>query len=303
VTRRQVLKRTVGEFQDDHVTDWAAALTYYGVLSIFPALLALVSIIGFLGTSATDALQRNLATFAPGPARSILSAAISNLAGHRGSASLAFLLGLLGALWAASGYVAAFMRASNVMWDMPEGRPIWKTVPVRLGVTLIVLVLLSVSAVGVVLTGGLARKVGTLLGVGSTAVRVWDLAKWPVLLLIAAGIVTLLYYTAPNVRHRSLRSLTPGAVTAIGAWIVVSFLFAIYVANFGSYNRTYGTIASAVVFLVWLWLTNIAVLFGAELNAELERGRRIDEGHPPDVEPYLEPRDTTKLDPTKLESR
>jgi membrane protein len=289
------LRRTVREFQDDNITDWAAALTYYGVLSIFPALLAVVSIIGLMGTSATTALQKNLGSFAPGAAHDILSRAIDQLGNNRGGAGIAFALGLLVALWSASSYIAAFMRAANVIWDVEEGRPIWKTVPIRLGVTLVVVVLLAVSTVAVVITGGLARHTGSLLGVGSTAVTVWDIAKWPVLLLIVAGIVTLLYFAAPNVRHGGVKRVLPGGLVAVGLWLVVSGLFALYVANFGSYNKTYGTLAAVVVFLVWLWLSNIAILFGAELNAEIARGHRISEGYPEDREPYLEPRDTRRI--------
>ena len=289
------LRRTVREFQDDNITDWAAALTYYGVLSIFPALLALVSIVGLMGTSATSALQKNLGTFAPGAARDILSGAINQLANHRGGAGLTFIIGLLVALWSASGYIAAFMRASNVIWDVEEGRPMWKTLPVRIAVTLVVVVLLALSSVAVVMTGSLARKAGSLLGVGHTAVTVWDLAKWPVLVLIVAGIVTLLYWATPNVKHAGLKTLLPGGAVAVALWIVASALFALYVANFGSYNKTYGTLAGVIVFLLWLWLSNIAILVGAEFNAERARGRQIAEGYPADREPFLEPRDTRKM--------
>jgi len=290
------LRRTIREFQDDNVTDWAAALTYYGVLSIFPALLALVSIVGLMGTSATSTLKKNLGTFAPGAARNILGGAIDQLANHRGGAGLVFVVGLLVALWSASSYIAAFMRASNVIWDVEEGRPIWKTLPVRLGVTLVVVILLALSSVAVVLTGSLARKTGSLLGIGDTAVTVWDIAKWPVLVLIVAGIVTLLYFAAPNVRHTGVKSLLAGGAVAVALWLVASALFAVYVANFGSYNKTYGTLAAVIVFLIWLWLSNIAILFGAELNAERARSKRIaDDGYPVDREPFLEPRDTRKM--------
>src|SRR3954454_18993438 len=286
------LRRTIREFQEDNVTDWAAALTYYGVLSIFPALLALVSIVGLMGTSATNALQKKLSTFAPGAARNILGGGIDQLANHPGGAGLPFVVGLLVALWAASGYIAAFMRASNVIWDVEEGRPVWKTIPVRLGVTIVVVLLLAVSALAVVLTGSLADKTGRLLGLGSTFVTVWDIAKWPVLLLIVALILAILYYASPNVKQPGFKWVTPGSVVAVVVWLVASALFALYVANFGSYNKTYGSIAGVIVFLVWLWITNIAVLFGAELNAEIERGRQIEAGYPEDKEPFLEPRDT-----------
>jgi len=292
------VKRTLREFKADNITDWAAALTYYGVLSIFPALLALVSIVGLMGTSATTALQKNLGTFAPGEVRSILSHAIDQLSNNRGGASAAFVVGLVIALWSASGYIAAFMRAANVIWDVEEGRPIWKTVPLRLGVTLLAVVLLAISSVAVVLTGGLARKAGSLLGMGSTAVTIWDIAKWPVLVVIVAGLVGLLYFAAPNVRHRAVKSLLPGAAVAVGLWLVASGAFAAYVANFGSYNKTYGTLAAVVVFLIWLWLSNVAILLGAELNAEIARGHQIAAGYPEDREPFLDPRDTRKMSAT-----
>jgi len=290
-----VLKRTVREFKADNATDWAAALTYYGVLAIFPALIALVSIVGLMGTSASTALTKNLGSFAPGPAKTILTNAVNGLASNRGGAGVLFVVGLAGALWAASGYISAFMRASNVIWDVEEGRPVWKTIPVRIGVTVVVVLLLAISAVAVVLTGSLAHKTGQLLGLGNTFVTVWDIAKWPVLLLIVASVFTLLYYASPNVKHPSFRWVTPGGVIAVALWVVASAGFAVYVANFGSYNKTYGSIAGVIVFLVWLWISNLALLFGAEFNAERERGRRIADGYPEGKEPYLELRDTRKL--------
>jgi membrane protein len=205
-----------------------------------------------------------------------------------------FVVGLLLALWAASGYIAAFMRASNIVWDVPEGRPIYKTIPIRLGVTLITVVLLTLSALAVVFTGSLAGKVGNLIGVGSTAVQVWDIAKWPVLLLIISGILAILYYSAPNVRQPGFHWVSPGSILAVVLWIAASALFALYVSNFSSYNKTYGALASVIVFLIWLWITNIAILLGAEFNAELERGRQIVGGHPADEEPYLPLRDEPK---------
>jgi membrane protein len=280
----------VKEFRADNLTDWAAALTYYGILSIFPALVALVSIVGLVGRSATNALLENLGAFAPGPAKQILANALNELAAAKGAAGILFLVGLAGALWSASGYIRAFMRAANVIWDVEEGRPIWKTLPLRLAVTLVLVVLLAVSAVAVIVTGPLADKVGQLIGLGGTAVTAWDIAKWPVLVAIVALMLAILYYAAPNVRQPGFRWLTPGAVLAVLVWIAASAAFALYVANFGSYNKTYGSLGAVIVFLVWLWLSNVAVLLGAELNAELERGRQIEGGHPKDAEPFLPPR-------------
>jgi membrane protein len=290
-----VLKRTVAEFRQDNLTDWAAALTYYGVLAIFPAIIALVSILGLVGTSATQPLLDNIGKVAPGPAKTILTSAIRNLQKGQGAAGIIFFVGLAGALWSASGYVAAFMRASNAIYDIEEGRPIWKTLPLRVGMTLVLVVLLAISAVAVVLTGGLAKQVGNVIGVGSSAVNVWDIAKWPVLLLIVSFMFALLYWASPNAKHAGFRWVSPGGLFAVIVWVIASAAFAFYVAHFSSYNKTYGALAGIVVFLVWLWISNIAVLLGAELNAELERGRRIEAGHPTDREPFVEPRDTRKL--------
>jgi membrane protein len=291
------LKRTVKEFKEDNLTDWAAALTYYGVLAIFPALIVLVSILGLVGESATQPLIDNLGAVAPGPAKEIFTNAIENLQGDRGAAGVLFIVGILGALWSASGYVAAFMRASNAIYDMPEGRPVWKTLPVRVGLTVVLLALLSVTTIAVVLTGGIAEKVGDLVGLGETAVTVWNYAKWPVLLLVVSFMFALLYWAAPNVKQPGFRWVSPGGILAVVGWLIASAAFAFYVGNFGSYNKTYGALGGVVVFLVWLWISNIMILLGAEFNAELERERAIERGmRPEDKEPYAEPRDTRKME-------
>jgi membrane protein len=290
-----VLKRTVRESREDNLTDWGAALTYYAVLALFPAILALVSILGLVGPSATQSLIANLGAVAPGAAKQIVTTAIQNLQKNQGAAGVAFVFGLVIALWSASGYVAGFMRASNAIYDIGEGRPIWKTAPVRVGVTFVLLVLLAASALAVVLTGRLARQVGGLIGLGSAAVTIWDIAKWPVLLLVVSFMFAILYWASPNVKQPGFRWLSPGGLFAVVLWVIASALFAFYVANFSSYNKTYGALAGVIIFLVWLWISNIAVLLGAELNAELERGRRIEIGHPSAEEPFVEPRDTRKL--------
>ena len=290
-----VLKRTFREFKEDNLTDWAAALTYYAVLSIFPALLALVSLLGLVGQSATDPLIENLGTVAPGNAQEIFTAAIENLQKNQGAAGLAFVIGVATAVWSASGYVAAFMRASNAIYDIEEGRPVWKTLPTRVGTTLLLLVLVAVSAVAVVFTGPLAEQAGKLLGLGDSFVTVWDIAKWPVLILIVSFMFAFLYWAAPNVKQPGFRWLSPGGILAVVVWLIASAAFAFYVANFGSYNKTYGAMAGVIVFLLWLWISNIAVLLGAEFNAELERGRRVEAGQPEDEEPFVEPRDTRKM--------
>jgi membrane protein len=295
-----VLKRTGKEFSEDNLTDWAAALTYYGVLSIFPALIVLVSILGLIGESATDPLLENLGSVAPGPAQEIFTSAIENLQGSQGAAGVFFIIGILGAIWSASGYIAAFMRASNAIYDMPEGRPIWKTLPVRVGLTVLLIVLSVISAVAVTLSGALAKEAGNLLGLGDTAVQVWDIAKWPVLLLLVSFMFAVLYWAAPNVKQPGFRWISPGGVLAVIGWVIASAAFAFYVANFGSYNETYGALAGPIVFLVWLWVSNIMILLGAEFNAELERSRAIEAGmRPPDKEPFVEPRDTRKIEKSR----
>jgi membrane protein len=291
-----VLRRTVKEFKDDNLTDWAAALTYYGVLAIFPALLALVSVLGLIGPSATQPLIDNLGAVAPGPAKQIVTSAVQNLQRNSGAAGVLFIIGIAGALWSASGYVAAFMRASNAIYDVGEGRPIWKTVPTRVLTTLVLLIMLAAVTVAVTLTGGLAQQVGKLVGIGDAAVTVWDIAKWPVILAVVITMFAILYWAAPNVKHPRFRWISPGGIVGVVLWIVASAAFAVYVANFSSYNKTYGALGGVIVFLVWLWISNIAILLGAEFNAEVERGRAIEAGHPADREPFLEPRDTRKLD-------
>jgi membrane protein len=292
-----VLKRTFTEFRDDNLTDWAAALTYYGVLAIFPALLALVSVVGLLGDSASQTLIDNVEELTPGPARDIAVSAIENLQKSSGAAGVLFVVGVAGALWSASGYVAAFMRASNAIYDVGEGRPIYKTLPVRVGTTLVLLVLLALTVFGVAATGPLAEEIGKLFGVGDTAVSVWNIAKWPVLLAIVSFMFAFLYWAAPNAKQPGFRWISPGGILGVVVWILASLAFALYLANFASYNKTYGALGGVIAFLVWLWLSNVAILLGAEFNAELERGRRIEAGEVrEDEEPFVEPRDTRKLD-------
>jgi membrane protein len=285
------IKRTVKAFQDDNLGDWAAALTYYAILSIFPALLALVSILGVIGPSATQPLIDNLETVAPGPASDIVTGAIRNIQKGPGTAGILFAVSLGVALWSASGYVAAFMRASNAIYGVEEGRPLLKRrLPTRVLLTVVLLALVAVIAVAVTFTGPLAEQAGNLLGIGSEALAAWDIAKWPVILLGAMTLFAVLYWAAPNVKHPKFRWISPGSVLSVLLTILASAAFAFYVSNFSSYNQTYGALGGVIVFLVWLWFANIATLLGAELNAELERGRQIEAGRPAD-EPFLEPRD------------
>ncbi|HJQ02665.1 MAG TPA: YihY/virulence factor BrkB family protein [Jatrophihabitans sp.] len=294
-----VLRRCLKEFKNDNLSDWAAALTYRGVLTLAPGLLVLVSILGLLGRSTTNKLLDNVGQLAPGNVRSVLEQVINSVQ-QRHSAGLAAVIGILLALWSASGYVSAFMRASNAIYEMGEGRPIWKTIPVRLGITAAMVVLGVLAAIIVVFTGPLADRVGHALGMGNTALLVWSIVKWPLLIAIVSLMLAILYYAAPNVKQPGVQWISPGGVLAVLIWLVASGIFAVYVANFSSYNKTYGSLASVIIFLVWLWLTNVAILLGAEFNAELQHARAIQAGQPADQVPFAEPRDTRKLDEDKI---
>ncbi|WP_339128634.1 YihY/virulence factor BrkB family protein [Streptomyces sp. f51] len=289
--------RTVKEFRDDELADRAAALTYYGVMSLFPALLVVVSVLGVMGERVTDRLLKSVGDLAPGPARDILRDAVSQLGHSGGTGGVLAIVGLLAALWSASGYVGAFIRASNAVYDLPEGRPVWKITPLRLGLTVTLMLLLTGSAVIVVFTGPLAERAGAAVGLGKAMITAWSIVKWPVLLVFVELMIALLYWAAPNVSGRGFRWSSPGSVVATLIWLTASAGFAVYAAGFGSYNKTYGTLAGAIVFLVWLWLTNLAILLGLEFDAELARQRAITHGRPPTEEPYVEPRDTRTWPP------
>jgi membrane protein len=291
-----VLKRSVREFKHDDITDRAAALTYFGVLALFPAMLVLVSALGLLGKSTTQKVLNNVAQIAPGGVHSFLNGVITQVQGRAGAAGIAGIIGLLIAFWSASSYVAAFMRASNAIYDVDEGRPIWKTLPVRILTTLALVVMLVIAAAIVVLTGPIAKQVGQAFGIGHAAVLIWDIVKWPVLLIIVSLMLSLLYKASPNIRQPGFRWISAGGVIAVILWMIASGLFAVYVSFSGSYNKTYGSLATVIIFLVWLWITNIAILLGAEFNAELQRERAIRTGVPDDLEPFAELRDTRKLD-------
>jgi membrane protein len=291
------LKRTVSEFREDNLTDWAAALTYYAVLSIFPALIVLVSILGLAGVSATNAILDNIKDLGPGPAQDIISGAIKEIAASSSTAGVAFVLGLVASLWTASGYVGAFSRACNVIYEIEEGRSFWKLRPLQVGMTLILLLLVAISAIAIVISGPLASEVGKVFGVAEAAVTIFSIVKWPVIVLVLMTMLAILYYGAPNVRHPGFRWITPGGVLAILLWILASIGFAFYVSNFSAYNATYGSLAGVIVFLIWLWISNIAVLLGAEMNAELERGRELESGVPEEKTIAMEPRTPPKNEP------
>ncbi|UFS99650.1 YihY/virulence factor BrkB family protein [Nocardia huaxiensis] len=286
-----VLKRMAAELLGDRITDWAAALTYYSVLSIFPALLVLTALLGLLGPEPTRSLIDTVKQIGPGSGTDLLVSAITELQDAKPLAGPLALIGVLVALWTASGYIGAFIRAANDIYEVREGRPLWKLLPMRFGLTVLLMLLLAAVLVGVVLTGALADRVGEWLGMGETAVRVWGFVKWPTLALLVSLAFALLYWAAPNARQPGFRWLSPGSVLAVLVWLAASAGFTVYATNFGSYNKTYGSLAGVVVFLVWLWLTNIAVLLGAAFDAELARARGIERGLPPDHEPFLPHRD------------
>ena len=290
-----VLRRAMREYKEDNLSDWAAALTYRAILALFPALLVLVSIVGLLGKSTSDKLLNNLEQHAPGSVQSTLKAIFTNAQSQHGAAGVIGVISLLVALWSASGYVAAFMRASNNIYDIQEGRPFWKLAPIRIGLTLFLVVVAVIAGAIAVLSGGIASDVGNTIGLGSTAVTVWNIAKWPLLVVIASLTLALLYWAAPNAKQAGTKWITPGGVLTVIVWAAASAGFAVYVAHFGSYNKTFGSLAGVVIFLVWLWISNIALLLGAEFDAELQRARAISAGLPQDVEPYVDLRDTRKL--------
>jgi membrane protein len=291
------LKRTATEFSEDNMTDWAAALTYYGLLSLFPALIALVSVLGLFGDPQTTTKQITdiVTQIGPSSAADTFSGPIESITSNRGAAGILFFVGLGAALWSASGYVGAFMRASNVAWETPEGRSFFKLRPLQMLVTLVMVILLALVALALVLTGPIVDAVGSSIGIGSTALTIWDIAKWPVMLLVVIVMFSVLYYAAPNVKLPGFKWITPGSAVAVVVWLIASAAFAFYVANFSSYDKTYGALGGVVCMLVWMWITNVALLFGVELNAERQRSRELERGTPrAEREIQLEPRSEPK---------
>jgi membrane protein len=272
------LKRTAKEFSEDNLTDWAAALTYYGVLAMFPALIALVSIVGLLTDprQLTDALTEVV----PADAADTLNPAIEQIAGNSGTAGFALIIGVAAAVWSASGYVGAFTRAANVVYETPEGRKVWKLKPLQLLITLVGILFAAIILATLVLSGPVVDAIGSAIGIGETGQTIWNIAKWPVVLVVLALMIAVLYYSTPNVKLRGFKWVSPGAGVAIVVAIVASALFAFYVGNFGSYNKTYGALAGVVIFLIWFWLINLSLLFGIELDAEIERTKELKEGVP-----------------------
>ena len=291
------LKRAGLEFQEDNMTDWAAALTYYGLLSLFPALIALVSILGLFGDpqTTTRSLTDVVTAVGPSTAADTFRGPIESITSNQSAAGVLFFVGLATALWSASGYIGAFIRASNVIWETPEGRGFFKLRPLQLLVTLMMVILLALVALSLVMTGPVVEQVGGAIGIGSAATDIWDIVKWPVLLAVLVLMIGILYYAAPNVKLPGFKWITVGSAFALVVWILASALFAFYVANFSSYDKTYGTLGGLISLLVWFWISNLALLFGMQLNAERERSRELAAGVPrADKEIQLEPREEPK---------
>ena len=291
------LKTAFAKFSNDQGTDLAAALTYYSVLAIFPAIIALVSMLGVFGQgpSTVQAVLDIAGDFVPAETIDTIRPTIESLT-ESSAAGFGLAVGLLGALWSASGYVGAFGRALNRIYGFREGRPVWRLRPAMLLVTFVVVVLYAMTVLSLVLTGPVARSVGDVVGLGDTAVLAWNVAKWPVVLLMVVGIVAVLYWATPNVEQPGFRWLSGGAAFAVLVWILASGGFGLYVSMAGNYDATYGSLAGVIVFLLWLWITNIALLLGAELDVELERRRELKEGMPAEQEILLPPRDTAGIE-------
>ena len=263
-------------FSANQGSDLAAALTYYSVQSLFPALLALVSLFGVFGhaQATTRALLDLIQRFMPGSATSSLEPIITAMVDARGS-GIALVIGILVATWSASGYVGAFARAMNRIYGVPEGRPVWKLRPTLFGLTIVIELMAALVLVGLAVSGALATAVFSLIGIGSVGLRAWNIAKWPGLVLVVMFMIALLYHVTPNVRRLRFRWLSVGALVALIVWILASTGFGFYVANFGNYNKTYGTLAGIIVMLLWLWLTNVALLLGAQVDAEIVQVRQL----------------------------
>jgi membrane protein len=292
-----VVRKTWREFSDDQCTDLAAALTYYAVLALFPAAIALTSLLGLVGrgTEGVDEVLSILRDLGAGGVVKSIQDPLTELSRSQ-AAGLALVLGLVGALWSASGYVGAFGRAMNRVYEIEEGRPFWKLRPWMLGVTVVLVLLTALTLAGLVVTGPLTQTLGDRIGLGSTAQLVFEIVKWPVILCVVILIVALLYYATPNIKQPKFRWISVGAIVAILIWALASLAFGLYVAHFSSYDKTYGSLAGVIVFLLWLWLTNVALLFGAELDAELERGRELASGIAAEETIQLPPRDDRNIE-------
>jgi membrane protein len=225
-------------------------------------------------------LTDTVSQMGPATAAKTFQSPIESITANRGAAGVMFAVGVVSALWAASGYVSAFADASNTIYEVDEGRPFWKLKPLQLAITFVLILLAAFVALALVLSGPIVGALGSSLEISDTALQIWRYAKWPAMLVLVVIIFGTLYYTSPNARPSGVRWVAGGAVVALAVWIIASIALALYAANFGSYDKTYGTLGGVVVFLIWLWVTNMAILLGAEFNAETERARQLDAGIP-----------------------
>ncbi|MBJ7347438.1 MAG: YihY/virulence factor BrkB family protein [Thermoleophilaceae bacterium] len=269
-----LVSKVGGDIQRDRLTDWAAALTYYSMLSVFPGLIVLVSLLGLIGQSATGPMLENLNALAPGPVNDIVNDAIVGISQAGTTAGVVLLVSLGAALWAASGYIGAFSRAASSIWHTKSERPFWVALPMRVGITALMLGLLALISLMIVFSGPLASELGDLLGVGDGVLKVWSIIKWPLLLFLMMVLLSLLYTTVPGLKEQNFRLLTHGSSFAIGAWLAASLLFSFYVSELATYNKTYGSLGGVIVFLIWLWITNLAILLGVQMDAKRAARKR-----------------------------
>lgn len=282
----RALKDTFNGFRNKNLGDRAAGLTYYAVLSMFPMLIVLVALLGLLGQDpqTTNAILNIIDDLGPNSAADTFRGPIEDVVRSKSGAGAVLGVGLLVAMWSASGYIGAFMRASNEINDVDESRPFWKLRPLHIAMTFVMLVLMALLAIMLVLTGDLARAIGEQIGLRDTAVEVWSIARWPLLLVAMMAVVGSLYYVAPSIGPRGVRWITPGGILSVLLWLAASAGFALYVSHFGDFNRTYGSLGAVIVFLVWLWISNAALLLGVQFNVALERTRRLDTAEPAERE-------------------
>jgi membrane protein len=292
---RAVVRRCRIGLRNKNLTTLAAALTYYGVLAAVPGLIVLFTVLGMFGRQIANGVAHEVNSVAPGSSGHFVQSLLSQAQSHATGTGVMAIIGVLIALWSASSYVSSFRQAANIIYEVPEGRPVWKTVPLRLAITAAAVVLLVLGALIVVVSGSIANAAGNALGVGHTVVVVWEIAKWPVLFVLATVLVAVLFWASPNVKPDNVRWLTPGGLVASTAWLIASALFALYVTYFSSYSKDYGPLAGLVIFLIWLWLSNVALLLGLEVNAELAHERAMASGLPEEARPFVELRDTRKL--------
>ncbi len=275
-------KRTFKSFYDDQMTHHAAALTYYSLMSLFPALLMGMSLLGLLGQfpATYDAILSYLREVAPASTIDTIDASLRSALQSKGTAATALAVGLVTTLYGTTGALEAARRALNVVYETDEGRGFVRRKATDVGSTFLLGALILVTLILMFVGGGLAEDVFGFLDLGSTAALVWKILRWPAALAVAMLVFGFVYYVTPNVTQRKFKWITPGAVVGVLIWLLASAAFFLYVSNFGSINATYGGFAAAVVLLVWLWLTNSALLLGAELNAEIERTKELSEGVP-----------------------